>query len=200
MKGSPFLIRFICTLNRKCSSPSPAAPELPSRGRLFALDKDNRHGIVSSVSLTCAMQELESVPYLFHRSCLKSFAERLPLRGSWLRSRLIGRKWNPAAKGRAMVRLPLGELSPEAAEGRIRPFDHCHSFCFSSFLPGSFPTGSSPHPLSAELPFRGEPFCVWIETIGMGSFHQSVSHVPAVIDELTRLRFAPAPSQHLRGW
>ena len=113
---------------------------------------------------------------------------------------LIGRKWNPAAKGRSMVRLPLGELSPEAAEGRIRPFDHCHSFCFSSFLPGSFPTGSSPHPLSAELPFRGEPSHVWIETIGMGSFHQSVSHVPAVIDELTRLRFAPAPSQHLRGW
>ena len=29
---------------------------------------------------------------------------------------------------------------------------------------------------------------------------QSVSHVPAVIDELTRLRFAPAPSQHSRGW
>ena len=71
---------------------------------------------------------------------------------------LIGRKWNPAAKGRSMVRLPLGELAPKAAEGGIRPFNHCHSFRFSSFLPGSFPTGSSPHPLRGSFPFEGSLF------------------------------------------
>ena len=129
-----------------------------SRGAFSLWSRDNRHGIVSSVSLTCALKESESVPYLFHRSCLKSFAERLPLRGSWLRSRLIGRKWNPAAKGRPMVRLPLEEMAPKAAEGGIRPFNHCHSFRFSSFLPGSFPTGSSPHPLRGSSPFEGSLF------------------------------------------
>ena len=104
-------------LEQEVQFPLTGCAGAPLRGAFSLWSRDNRHGIVSSVSLTCALKESESVPYLFHRSCLKSFAERLPLRGSWLRSRLIGRKWNPAAKGRPMVRLPLGELAPEAAEG-----------------------------------------------------------------------------------
>ena len=144
-------------LEQEVQFPLTGCAGAPLRGAFSLWSRDNRHGIVSSVSLTCALQELESMPYLFHRSCLKSFAERLPLRGSW----------------------PEGPDRAEMESGGQR-------FVSS--------------PASRELPFRGEPFCVWIETIGMGSFHQSVSHVPAVIDELTRLRFAPAPSQHLRGW
>ena len=58
-------------------------------------DGGNRNWYVSSVSLMCAMKVSGLMAYRFHRNCLKIFADRLPLRGSWLRSRLIGRGWNP---------------------------------------------------------------------------------------------------------